>query len=97
MVSGSRQPLRVLTTLSGYHAVGQRPLRLRSLKGMRRSDFWSRMYRLFGEAYAESFAQDFVLAELGSRTVRQALAAGYDAKDVWRAVCEEMKVPLSER
>ena len=64
---------------------------------MRRSDFWARMYRNFGEAYAESFAQDYALAELGSRTVQQALLSGFDAKDVWRAVCDEMKLPASER
>lgn len=64
---------------------------------MRRSDFWSRMYALFGEAYAESFAHDYVLEQLGSRTVEQALGAGYDAKEVWRAVCEEMNVPPSQR
>lgn len=64
---------------------------------MRRSDFWSRMYRVFGETYAESFARDYVLDELGSRTVQRALADGYDAKDVWRAVCAEMNIPVSER
>ncbi len=64
---------------------------------MRRSDFWARMNELFGEAYAESFARDYVLEELGSRTVQGALAAGYDAKTVWRAVCEEMNVPAAER
>lgn len=55
------------------------------------------MYGLFGEAYTESFARDYALGELGSRTVQQALSAGYDAKDVWRAVCEEMNVPAAER
>lgn len=64
---------------------------------MRRSEFWSRMYAFFGEAYAESFARDYVLEELDSRTVEQALAGGYDAKQVWRAVCEEMNVPASQR
>lgn len=45
------------------------------------------MYLHFGETYAESFAQDHVMAELGGRTVRQALDAGWEAKDVWRVVC----------
>lgn len=64
---------------------------------MRRSDFWARMYQHFGETYAESFARDYALDELGSRTVLHALAEGYDAKDVWRAVCDEMGIPASER
>lgn len=45
------------------------------------------MHEHFGEAYAESFAQDHVMGELGGRTVRQALDAGWEAKDVWRVVC----------
>lgn len=64
---------------------------------MRRSDFWSRMYRNLGDTYAESFARDYVLESLGSRTVEQALAGGFDAKDVWRAVVDEMNLPLKER
>ena len=47
----------------------------------------------FGDAYAQSVAKDFVLAELGGRTVDQALADGVDAKTVWRAVCEAFDVP----
>lgn len=67
------------------------------MRCMRRSDFWARMYDHFGEMYAESFARDYVLDELSSRTVQRALADGYDAKDVWRAVCDEMGIPASER
>ncbi|GIH68697.1 DUF3046 domain-containing protein [Sphaerimonospora thailandensis] len=55
---------------------------------MRLTDFWSRMHRHFGEAYAESWAKDYVLAELGGRTVEQALAGGISAKRVWHAVCQ---------
>lgn len=64
---------------------------------MRRSDFWTRMYDNFGEMYAESFARDYAIAELGSRTVQQALAEGYDAKEVWRSVCDAMNLPASQR
>jgi hypothetical protein len=55
--------------------------------------FWERMRAQFGDAYAQSVAKDFVLAELGGRTVDQALADGVDAKTVWRAVCEAFDVP----
>ncbi len=64
---------------------------------MRLTEFWNRMERRFGVTYARSYAADMVIAELGSRTVDQALAAGEDAKSVWRAVCEATAVPASER
>lgn len=64
---------------------------------MRLTDFWARMNRRFGSAYAESFARDQVLTGLGGRTVTEALAAGVEAKVVWRAVCESVDVPASER
>ena len=50
----------------------------------------------FGPAYARSYAADQVLSTLGSRTVQQALDAGDDAKQVWRAVCEATDAPPSE-
>jgi hypothetical protein len=55
--------------------------------------FWERMRAQFGENYAESVAKDQVLADLGDRTVSQALADGVDAKTVWRAVCDSSDVP----
>jgi hypothetical protein len=51
----------------------------------------------FGPHYARSYAADQVLAELGSRTVEQALASGDDVKGVWRAVCDATAAPASER
>jgi hypothetical protein len=54
---------------------------------MRLTDFWNRMNHTFGERYASSWARDYVIAELGGRTVTQALADGVSAKDVWHAVC----------
>ena len=55
------------------------------------------MERRFGSAYADSLATDHVFADLGGRTVRQALAEGQDAKRVWLVVCEEFAVPARER
>lgn len=60
---------------------------------MRLTVFWERMRAQFGETYAESVAKDQVLAELGDRTVNQALADGVEAKTVWRAVCHSFDVP----
>jgi hypothetical protein len=64
---------------------------------MKMTVFWDRMRAHFGEAYADSFASDHVMSELGGRTVREALAAGWDAKEVWRAVCAAVDVPASRR
>jgi hypothetical protein len=64
---------------------------------VRLTDFWDRMYQQFGAAYAESFATDVVIRELGGRTVKQALADGEEAKDVWRAVCAVVDVPSTLR
>ncbi|GAA2458139.1 DUF3046 domain-containing protein [Actinomadura vinacea] len=60
---------------------------------MRLTVFWDRMKQQFGESYAESVAKDYVLAELGGRTVEQALADGESAKKVWQAVVATFDVP----
>ena len=64
---------------------------------VRRTEFWARMERVFGVPYADSLAHDQVLGTLGDRTVVQALDAGEDVKVVWRAVCQALNVPASER
>lgn len=50
-----------------------------------------------GESYAPTWARYTVLAELGGRTVEQALADGESAKDVWRAVHAHLDLPASQR
>jgi hypothetical protein len=51
----------------------------------------------FGAGYADTFARDHVMSELGGRTVHEALAAGWSAKDVWHVVCTVMGVPREKR
>jgi len=68
-----------------------------NLKGVRLTMFWERMRAQFGDVYAESVAKDYVLSNLGGRTVNRALAEGEDAQVVWRAVCETFNVPESLR
>ncbi len=51
----------------------------------------------FGAGYAQSYAADQVLAELGGKTVQRALADGDDVKGVWRAVCDAIAAPASDR
>lgn len=64
---------------------------------MRLTVFWSRMRDYFGEPYVDSFARDHVMSELGGRTVLEALADGWDARDVWRGVCAAMDIPAEKR
>jgi hypothetical protein len=53
---------------------------------VRLTDFWTRLEQVFGSGYATSVANDQVLAQLGGRTIVQALAAGEETVTVWRAV-----------
>jgi hypothetical protein len=59
---------------------------------VRLTDFWQRMGDQFGPTYAESFARDFVLSELGGRTIREAIEQGDEVVAVWRAVCRTVEV-----
>ncbi|TDE39448.1 DUF3046 domain-containing protein [Actinomadura sp. 6K520] len=64
---------------------------------MRLTVFWDRMNQQFGEAYAQSVAKDYVMAELNGRTIEQALADGEPAKRVWQAVVATFDVPSKLR
>lgn len=64
---------------------------------MRLTEFWAKMRGHFGDVYAESVAQDYVLASLGGRTANQALTDGEDARVVWRAVCDAFRIPERQR
>ena len=52
-----------------------------------------RLESVLGPQYAASWSADVVLESLGGRTVDQAVSAGIDTKDIWRAVCEVIEVP----
>jgi len=56
---------------------------------MRISDLRERLSLSFGEAWAASFSQDIAISELGSMTVNEALQAGREADEIWRAVCKQ--------
>lgn len=64
---------------------------------MRHTEFWSRMDAALGTAYAKTWARQHVLAELGGRTVEEALAAGVPPKEVWRAVWAALGLPAVDR
>jgi hypothetical protein len=64
---------------------------------LRHTEFWARMERALGPAYARTWAHEQVMARLQGRTVDEALAAGESPKTVWRAVHETLELPASER
>jgi hypothetical protein len=65
--------------------------------GVRVTYFRELMEGEFGPARASSVSHDHVFAQLGGRTVEQALEAGIDPRDVWRAVCDAYDVPPARR
>lgn len=64
---------------------------------MREVELWSRMDEALGESYARVWAENTVLADLGSRTVVEAIAAGLDSKRIWRAVWAQLELPARDR
>ena len=68
-----------------------------SVAGVRLTEFRRLMNDEFGAARASAVSRDHVLADLGGRTVEQALEAGIDPRRVWRAVCEAYEVPPARR
>jgi hypothetical protein len=61
------------------------------------TQFWQRMADELGPTYAPVWASMTVLAELGGRTVDEALSQGEETKVVWRAVAEHLELPASRR
>jgi hypothetical protein len=53
---------------------------------MKLTDLWARLEATFGVGYAASVARDQVLAQLGGRTINQALDEHEEVHTVWRAV-----------
>jgi hypothetical protein len=68
-----------------------------TLERVRLTHFRVLMAEEFGSVRATSLATDHVFAELGGRTVNEALEAGVQPRDAWRAVCAAFEVPLERR
>jgi Protein of unknown function (DUF3046) len=64
---------------------------------VRHTEFWTRMESALGPAYARAWAEQFVIGELGERTVVEALDAGEAPKAVWAAVWRTLDLPASDR
>ena len=64
---------------------------------MREAELWRRLETTLGKAYAQAWAGQVVLADLGGRTVTEALGAGLDHKQIWRAVWSKLELPTRDR
>jgi hypothetical protein len=64
---------------------------------VKHSEFWLRMDKHLGSAYAKVWADQHVMRELGGRTASEALDDGETPKTVWRAVHATLELPASER
>ena len=49
---------------------------------MRISEFWYRLNQVYPNA--ETFAQDVSITELGSMTIKDALATGFEPDEIWK-------------
>jgi hypothetical protein len=64
---------------------------------VRHTEFWSRMEAALGSGYYRVWAEQFVMADLGGRTAKEALDAGVPPKQVWAAAWKALELPPSER
>ena len=64
---------------------------------MKETELWQRLEVALGSGYYRVWAAEFSLAELGNRTVVQALALGTPSKTIWRAVWAALELPARDR
>ncbi len=64
---------------------------------MRLTYFRELMEGEFGAVRAAALSRDHVFAELGGRTVEEALEAGIEPREVWKVVCNAYDVPPARR
>ncbi len=63
---------------------------------MRLTEFNERVVLRFGSVYGASVLVDHVLTGFDGRTAAQAIDAGVEPRDVWRALCADFDVPLDQ-
>jgi hypothetical protein len=64
---------------------------------VKETEFWQRLEAQLGRGYAQVWAAEHHVAGLNGQTVREALAGGAAAKQVWRAVWRELELPDRDR
>jgi hypothetical protein len=66
------------------------------LTGVRLTEFHERVVLRFGTTYGSSVLVDHVLTGFDGRTAAQAIEAGIEPRDVWRALCVDFDVPREQ-
>lgn len=64
---------------------------------MRLTEFRELVLTEFGQERGDMLVADHVLGAFGGRTAAQAVEGGVEPREVWRALCAELDVPLSRR
>lgn len=64
---------------------------------MKETELWARLDGHLGRGYSRVWSAEQSLAELGGRTVDQAIDDGIAFKAIWRAVWGALELPASER
>lgn len=85
--------------VSGQYGLFAVPVQIVFLKrglevAMTHTEFWDVLRSVFPGGRAESVARDLVLPQLQSLTCEEALAAGMKPIEIWKAVVEEMSLPV---
>jgi hypothetical protein len=62
---------------------------------VRLTEFRELLVDEFGRIRGDSMLVDHVITSLGGLTGAEAIEAGTDPRDVWRALCSEFDVPRS--
>jgi len=60
---------------------------------VRHTEFWARLDEALGRESSGSWAELFVINELGGRTTREAIDDGIPPKQVWAAVWRVLELP----
>ena len=79
-----------------YGCATTRSRGLGRLVGVRLTEFRELVDGQFGRVRGASLLVDHVLSGLGGRTAAQAIEAGIDPRDVWRALCSDFDVPRDQ-
>jgi hypothetical protein len=63
---------------------------------VRLTEFQELVEAQFGPVRGASMVVDHVLSRFGGRTAAQAIEAGVEPRDVWRALCADFDVPRDQ-
>ncbi|OBF15712.1 DUF3046 domain-containing protein [Mycobacterium sp. ACS4331] len=63
---------------------------------MRLTEFRELVEQQFGAVRGASLVVDHVLTGLGGQTAAQAIEAGVEPREVWRALCADFDVPRDQ-